>query len=103
MPGKGRGLLTKRIVKAGELILEEKADVVLKTGDVNEEVLDTKLAKLSKDKLEMFHNLKGHKDSNLSKFTSNGVQIGDEEFGLFLNIAMVNHSCIPNSGKLNFG
>ena len=58
---------------------------------------------LGKEKITIFANLQSKNGDdgpkpNCDKFTNNAVNIDECQYGLFLTIAMVNHSCIPNAG-----
>ena len=35
----------------------------------------------------------------LIRFYNNAINTSGQQFGLFLTIAMVNHSCVPNAGE----
>ena len=98
----GRGLVATRQIRAGQLILLERAELVLETDDITEEKINNKIQELKPEIKEKFSSLYPTKElvMNSTKFTSNAVNIDTNKFGLFLTLAMVNHSCTPTAGDL---
>ena len=104
MPGAGRGLVTRKMIKAGELILQEGAQMVLEAEDIEEQNISNKLKTLKPEDREKFASLQGKTGAVVSphcdRFTTNAVSIDNKQYGLFLTLAMLNHSCVPNAGKM---
>ena len=103
IPGLGRGLVSNVPIPAGDLILQETASIVCTPEQIKETVITNKLSTLSQEKITIFANLQSKNldagtTPNREKFTNNAVSIDECQYGLFLTIAMVNHSCIPNAG-----
>jgi len=101
LPGKGRGLVTRKDVKSGNLILKEKAQILLKVDDVNEEKISEIVDNLKQENQTKFKYLKSKKENSGATscdiFLNNAVHLDDGDCGVFLTIAMVNHSCTPNA------
>jgi len=95
----GRGLVAARQIRAGQLILLERAALLLETDDITEENINNKIQKLKPEIKEKFASLCPTKElaMNSTKFTCNAVNIDTNKFGLFLILAMVNHSCVPTA------
>lgn len=100
--GKGRGLVARKIIKSGELIFKEKTEIVLKLEEVKEENMNNIFKSLKEENQTKFNNLKAKNDLEASPtksaiFYNNAINIDEFQYGLFLTIAMVNHSCVPNA------
>ena len=104
IPGAGRGLVTRKMIKAGELILQEAAKMLLEAEDIEEQNISNKLKTLKPEDRDKFASLQGKTGAVMSphcdKFTTNAVSIDNKQYGLFLTLAMLNHSCMPNAGIL---
>ena len=102
IPGAGRGLVTRKMIKAGELILQEAAKMLLEAEDIEEQNISNKLKTLKPEDRDKFASLQGKTGAVMSphcdKFTTNAVSIDNKQYGLFLTLAMLNHSCVPNAG-----
>ena len=98
--GKGKGLVSRRNIKAGELICEDKAAFVLETGDIDRETVGQKYSGLGGERQRQFSDLSGKEggDSLCDIFLNNAINTDGQQFGIFLTIARVNHSCCPNAG-----
>ena len=59
IPGAGRGLVTRNKIKAGELILQESAQLVLEAEEIEEENISNKLKSLKPEDREKFASLQG--------------------------------------------
>ena len=125
-PGKGRGLFATRNIKEGQLILEEYPLLTISDGKSLHEFTaiyypnieeDTK-AKILKlhDPAENLKNLDNDIVEKLASKTDESSKIyrifignsfpicGEEwydttEFGLYNNISLINHACVPNATK----
>ena len=98
---KGRGFVSNRIIKSGELILKENADLIIKIDDININFIDEKYQKFSQQQKQLFDQLRsknGTKNSKCDVFLNNAINIDTDNYGVFWNISMVNHSCSPNAG-----
>ena len=96
---KGKGFVANRQICTGELIISERASLVLEVDQINEENTVEKYEKLSKEKQNSFNDLTT-KNSFLKKsdiFLNNAVNINEDQFGVFLTVSRVNHSCDPNA------
>ena len=124
IPGKGRGLVAARDLKMGELIFYEKAvmtvDMLYENGKLSNETIDSmqkKIKEMSEEDKSQFLKLKYDEDLNYNlnqtfKYLSisardslDGINIYyynsliDDCKMLFLTVALMNHSCAPNSAK----
>ena len=98
---KGRGFVSNRIIKSGELILKENADLIIKIDDININFIDEKYQNFSLQQKQLFDKLRsknGTKNSKCDVFLNNAINIDEDNYGVFWNISMVNHSCSPNAG-----
>lgn len=123
-PGKGRGLVAAREIKKGELIFNDKPVIEVNgtefqtnTASVESSIMK-QIEKLPSEAKLQFYRLRGYDDQsyqdlissvgdvgaalNLTAKNSRVVNQGDFSFSLYLNMALVNHSCAPNAdcGKL---
>merc|ERR1719234_2141300 len=124
IPGKGRGLVAARDLKMGELIFYEKAvmtvDMVYENGKLSNETIDSmqkKIKEMSEEEKSQFIKLRYDEELNYNlnqtfKYLSisardslDGINIYhynsliDDCKMLFLTVALMNHSCAPNSAK----
>ena len=123
-PGKGRGLVAARDIKKGELIFIDKPMIEVNGTEFQtnrasaESSLMKQIENLPSEAKLHYYRLKGYDDQNYQDLLrSNGdvgaavdltaknsrvVNQGDFSFSLYLNMALVNHSCAPNAdcGKL---
>ena len=93
-------MVSRRNIKAGELICEDKAAFVLDSGDINRETVSQKYSALGGERQRQFSDLTGREraDSHCDIFLNNAINTDSQQFGIFLTIARVNHSCCPNAG-----
>ena len=99
---KGKGLVALRKINSGELILCERASLVLQLKDVNNENVTNAFNQLPSEKqtkfLQLTSNKKGcDEPKKCDIFLNNAININYDVFGVFLDISRVNHSCDPNS------
>lgn len=105
IPGKGRGLVTTKLINAGELILKETAAFVLDIETFNDHLINETLKKLDDNTRKQFRNLRAKENSNNENepsgdkdiFYNNAIHMDGDSYGIFLNISLVNHSCMPNA------
>ena len=99
--GKGKGFISSRTIKPGELICKEKAAFVLRRTEIDKENVSRKYAGLSRDKQRLFSDLKAKEAGGevCDIFLNNAINTDEDQFGIFLTIARVNHSCSPNAGN----
>ena len=98
---KGLGFISTREIRSGELIVEERAGMILAMGDINEDKISKKYKKLTTSGKKTFDSLSVKDDDRTKKcdiFLNNAINIFDDHYGLFWTIARVNHSCAPNAG-----
>ena len=111
---KGRGLVARRNIQPGDIVLEEKALIRVlvdqrSPDSFRNDVLDS-YTNLSDEDQDRYNSLSlidraGH-DKVLNIWLTNNIQIlktsSDEEFrGIFYNVSHTNHSCAPNT-VINF-
>ena len=117
IPGKGRGLVASKDIKKGELVFNDKP-VIEVNGASEVESLMEKIENLPSEAKLQFNLLKGFGGESLEsliaqkgnfgaifEITVNNSRIVDDQnkaFSLYLNLALLNHSCAPNAyvGKL---
>jgi len=124
IPGKGRGLVAARDLKIGELIFYEKAlmtvDMVYENDKLSNETIDSmqkKIKQMPEEDKSKFLKLRYDEELNYTlnqtfKYFSisardslDGINIYyynsliDDCKMLFLTVALMNHSCAPNSAK----
>ena len=103
IPNKGQGFLSSREILSGELIIRERAGIILSMSEISEENVLKKYKKLTSPDKKTFDNL-SVKDTDLKQkcdiFLNNAINIFDDHYGIFWTIARVNHCCSPNSGRL---
>ena len=100
---KGRGFVSKRKIKSGELILKECSDLIIKVDDINIKNVQDKYNSLPQKQKQLFDKLTsktGTQNSKCDVFLNNAINIDEDKYGIFWNIAMVNHSCAPNAGMI---
>ena len=97
---KGQGVVATRAIKSGELICRERAAIVLRADAITEDNLQAKYEHLSADQKKHFGSLtaKSSACSHSDIFINNAINIDADNYGVFLTIARVNHSCDPNAG-----
>ena len=106
--GKGRGLVASRDIKMGELIFIDTAVITMlhpndNAYEDNRKFLMDQIGKMTEEQKAQFYNLKPHSDyskyailEELKIFSGNSKPLGDDE-RIFLNLALINHSCSPNA------
>ena len=106
--GKGRGLVASRDIKMGELIFNDTAVITMlhpndNAYEDNRKFLMDQIGKMTEEQKAQFYNLKPHNDyskyailEELKIFSGNSKPLGDDE-RIFLNLALINHSCSPNA------
>ena len=103
--GRGKGFISSRKIKAGELICKERAAFVLDTEEINRQTVARELSRLGRDKQREFSDLRSKTGGGeeLEVFLNNAINTDShsdsQQFGLFLKIARINHSCCPNAGR----
>ena len=103
--GRGKGFISSRKIKAGELICQERAAFVLDTEEINRQTVARELSRLGRDKQREFSDLRSKTGGGeeLEVFLNNAINTDShsdsQQFGLFLKIARINHSCCPNAGR----
>ena len=110
VPGKGRGLVARRTLEAGELVLSEKMFLKLDSNSAKDvsvfqrlhPEIKEKLAKLSCPAEDMDFDT-SDPDKYLSrcllkKFRLNRISLPEKSdaCAVFETISMINHSCVPN-------
>lgn len=97
---KGQGVVASRAIKPGELICRERAAIVLAADAITEDNLRAKYEHLSADQKKHFGSLtaKSSACTHSDIFINNAINIEADNYGVFLTIARVNHSCDPNAG-----
>ena len=82
------------------MICKEKAAFVLRSAKIDKENVKRKYRALSIEKQRLFDELKSKEDGGdvCDIFLNNAINTDDDQFGIFLTIARVNHSCCPNAG-----
>lgn len=101
IPGKGKGVIVTRDIKAGELVLAEEPLLRLRKQRMGPEYMAARLASLTPNQREAFYQL--HRSGaqadipELDIVTTNGFQMGDAgDTGIFLISSRINHTCFPN-------
>ena len=100
-------MVSRRNIKAGELICEDKAAFVLDSGDINRETVSQKYSALGGERQRQFSDLtsKTAGGEEYEIFLNNAINTDSDsesqQFGIFLTIARLNHSCCPNAGTEN--
>ena len=102
IPNKGQGFLSTKEISSGELIIKERAGIILSMSEICEENVLKKYKKLTTSEKKSFDNL-SVKDTDRKRkcdiFLNNAINIFDDHYGVFWTIARVNHSCSPNAGR----
>ena len=103
--GRGKGFISSRKIKAGELICQERAAFVLNTEEINRQTVARQFSSLGREKQREYRDLSsktGVGGEELDIFLNNAIntdsESGSQQFGIFLKIARLNHSCCPNAG-----
>jgi len=101
LEGKGKGMVASRVINMGELVLEEKAMLVVAQDDEHqkETVLAEQFEKLTKNQQKKVMDLhfEGEGSPLLAVFRTNCIQADSgSSAALFPSIARINHSCAPN-------
>ena len=103
IPNKGQGFLSTKKISSGELIIKERAGIILSMSEISEENVLKKYKKLTTSEKKSFDNL-SVKDTDRKRkcdiFLNNAINIFDDHYGVFWTIARVNHCCSPNAGRL---
>ena len=101
--GRGKGFVSSRKIRAGELICKERAAFLLNTEEINRENVGRKYCSLSRDRQRQLSDLssKTGGGEEYEIFLNNAINTDSEQFGIFLTIARLNHSCCPNAGTEN--
>ena len=99
---KGKGLVASRKINSGELIIGERASLVLHLRDINNETVTKAFNQLPKEKQSKFLQLTSKQECSFEPkksdiFLNNAININDDVFGVFLEVSRVNHSCDPNA------
>ena len=105
--GRGKGFVSSRRIRAGELICKERAAFLLNTEEINREAVGRKYCSLSRDKQRELSDLSsktgGREEYEI--FLNNAINTDSDsdsqQFGIFPTIARLNHSCCPNAGREN--
>ena len=103
IPNKGQGFLSSREILSGELIIRERAGIILSMSEISEENVLKEYKKLTSPDKKTFDNLSVKDTDSKQKcdiFLNNAINIFDDHYGIFWTIARVNHCCYPNSGRL---
>lgn len=100
--GRGRGLVVTREVTMGQLLLREEAALLLQQDQVSDTLVSSIVSEMGEKERDTFGTLLGKQGDNMvsspsQKFYNNAINTSGQQFGLFLTIAMVNHSCVPNA------
>lgn len=119
--GKGKGMVARRKIEEGEIIVKEKPLFVVKTPYAAKHLVNhlaeirKNVMKLEEEQRDAFYELalarpelctKGPGDSKLfGVFQANSIELTDLDrkktktlgAALFLNISRINHSCLPNA------
>ena len=102
IPNKGQGFLSTKEISSGELIIKERAGIILSMSEISEENVLKKYKKLTTSEKKSFDNL-SVKDTDRKRkcdiFLNNAINIFDDHYGVFWTIARVNHSGFPNAGR----
>ena len=99
--------MSSRKIRAGELICKERAAFLLNTEEINRETVGRKYCSLSRDKQRQLSDLtsKTGAGEEYEIFLNNAINTDEDsdsqQFGIFLTIARLNHSCCPNAGTEN--
>ena len=105
--GRGKGFISSRKIKAGELICKERAAFILNTEEISRDNVRREYSNLSRDKQRQFSDLtsKTGGGEEYEIFLNNAINTDSDsesqQFGIFLTIARLNHSCCPNAGTEN--
>ncbi|KIJ54906.1 hypothetical protein M422DRAFT_152563 [Sphaerobolus stellatus SS14] len=100
LPGRGKGMVSSRLIKQGDLILTEKPIFIIPASISSDPVsfVDAKVRELTEEDRAAFFNL-SHADVNIpeeqipvSIIQTNGIAAGSD-VGLFPNTARLNHGC----------
>ena len=102
---KGQGVVASRAIQPGELICRERAAIVLGADAITADNLRAKYEHLSADQKKHFGSLtaKSAACTHSDIFINNAINIDADNYGVFLTIARVNHSCDPNAGGYKQG
>ena len=112
--GKGRGIVAAKKIKMGELIFKDKTAIKLPTLDSScFELVMKQIGKLPSEAKSVFYKLEASKVPDIeAEIRSHNQKLGNEEllkffnnceghdedsWYLFLNVALINHSCAPNA------
>ena len=103
IPGKGKGLVATRAIKAGEQILVEKPVFILSQRQCTEAAVAAAVAKLSPPDRVVFYSLAlagvhEHLGPHYGRFMTNSIE-ADGQGGLFLVGSRFNNSCAPNVSR----
>ena len=102
IPNKGQGFLSTKEISSGELIIKERAGIILSMSEISEENVLKKYKKLTTSEKKSFDNLSVEDTDRKRKcdiFLNNAINIFDDHYGVFWTIARVNHCCSPNAGR----
>ena len=102
LSNKGQGFLSTRKILSGELIIKERAGIILSMSEINEENMLKKYKKLTSSDKKTFDSLSVKDMERKEKcdiFLNNAINIFDNSYGIFWTIARVNHCCSPNAGR----
>ena len=91
------------------MICKERAAILLNTEEINRENVARKYYSLSRDQQSQLSDLTrktgGGEGEQYEIFLNNAINTDSEcdsqQFGLFLTVARLNHSCCPNAGREN--
>ena len=90
--------MLQKAVQPGELILKEKAVIVLTEAELTEEIVGEKFGEICSSRRAGVGSLRckaGGRGSKRDIFLNNAVRLDSDQFGLFPTIALVNHNCAP--------
>ncbi|GAA5856816.1 hypothetical protein JCM9279_002027 [Rhodotorula babjevae] len=102
IPGKGKGLVAARDIKAGEQILVEKPAFVVKDLERTEATVAAAVAKLSPSDRLVFNSLAladPRHGPHLGRFMTNAFAMDTGTAGVLLVASRFNHSCAPNISR----